>query len=152
MAKKIFKLLSPGNSGNKAANRDLALEFFVRWIEGAEKVDSKTINTSKYGLCHVSAYTDSTGAMISSGPGKRDQKFDPRNHIPHSRDHWLMFREVGDGRVFVFVCDPKDLFELRSIGASGVTWADVMSCSIEKKAFEVGYVKDVVAGETSNNP
>lgn len=144
MKKKEFKLLSPGNSGNKAANRDLAMQFFLNWIVGSKKIDSKTIETSEYGTCHVSAYTDPKGAMVSSGPGKPDQVFNPESCIPHSRDHWLMFREVGDGRVFLFICKPKDLFERRTIGTNGVTWTDVMSCAVVKKALKVAEVVEAL--------
>lgn len=144
MKNKEFKLLSPGNSGNKAANRHLAMQFFLNWIENSKKIDAKTIETSDYGTCHVSAYTDAKGAMVSSGPGKPDQVFNPENCVPHSRDHWLMFREVGDGRVFVFICKPKDLFERRTIGANGVTWSDVMSCAVTKTALKIDDVLKIL--------
>lgn len=54
-----------------------------------------------------------------------------------SRDHIMMFRDFGDGRVMYYVCPIKALFDLRTIGHHGVKWPDVQTVAKTYKVFKV---------------
>lgn len=140
MPSKKFELLEPGNKGNKTANRNLAVDFFLRFFENSKRIDTRTILLDEYGICHVAAYTSAAGAMVSDthqGGDYAEQFGD--------RDHWIMFREVGDGRCFIFICKPSDLIGHQDIGKGGVSWKKVNSVALMRKAIKTDEVKKILS-------
>ena len=79
----------------------------------------KTIKTSEYGSCHVSAYTHAKGAMIST-PNRDDQNYGGAEW--HKNDHLILFRDVGDGRCIVYINEIEPLFARRTSWSS---WGDL---------------------------
>lgn len=114
------RILYLGN-GNQHRNKKVAMQFLVSYFD-ASQVDSKTIKTSEYGSCHVSAYTHAKGAMIST-PNRDDQNYGGAEW--HKNDHLILFRDVGDGRCIVYINEIEPLFARRTIGHHGVTWLDI---------------------------
>jgi hypothetical protein len=131
MAKGVW-FLQPGN-GHQVANRNAAIAFAVRNLEGCEFVDEQTVRFPPYGICHFHAFTSQDGAMVSS-PGKEDNEFGTAGW--HSRDHSMMFRDFGDGRCIVYVGPIKPLFGMRTIGKHGVTWESVRENSVFTRVFK----------------
>jgi hypothetical protein len=123
--------LEKGN-GHQIANRKKALAFVSAHLSGLEVVDERTIRIEPYGICHFAAYTDVNGAMIST-PGRDDNDYGAADW--HARDRIMMFRDFGDGRVGVFICPIKPLFEKRTIGHHGVLWEDVLPLAEMKQVF-----------------
>lgn len=95
-------------------------------------VDEATVEFPPYGSCHFAAYTDPKGAMIST-PDRDDNEYGAVDW--HHRDRIMLFRDFGDGRVIVYVCPIKPLFERRTIGHHGVTWENVLSVAEFKQVF-----------------
>lgn len=127
-------LLRKGN-GHQAANRRKALSFVEANLAGLTVIDEKTVEFPPFGVCHFSAYTDQLGAMIST-PDKDDNSFGSASW--HARGRIMMFHDFGDGRVGVFVCPIKQLFEHRTIGHHGVKWPDVIKLAEFKQVFRPG--------------
>ena len=57
-----------------------------------------------------------------------------------------MFRDVGDGRCFVYVCPIERLFEKRTIGHHGVRWEDVEKLALKKITLSSARAIEVVDG------
>ena len=110
------------------------MTFVEDRLPGLQIVDERTVRLEPYGLCHFAAYTHADGAMIST-PGRDDNDFGTADW--HSRDRIMMFRDFGDGRVAVFVCLIKPLFEKRTIGHHGVRWEHVLPLAQMKQVFRV---------------
>ena len=125
--------LASGN-GHQIANRRKALAFAAEHVAGLEVVDERTVRLEEYGVCHFAAYTHLEGAMIST-PGRDDNEYGSADW--HSRDRIMMFRDFADGRVAVFVCPIKPLFDKRTIGHHGVRWEDVLPLADMKQVFRV---------------
>lgn len=125
--------LTKGN-GYQTPNRRRALEFVRDRVDGLEVISENTIRLEPYGLCHFAAYTHEDGAMIST-PNSSDSEYGGADW--HSRDHIMMFRDFGDGRVMYYVCPIKALFDLRTIGHHGVKWPDVQTAAKTYKVFKV---------------
>lgn len=122
-------LLKEGN-GHQMENRKVAMAFLLSKAPEVVAVDERTIDWPGFGRCHFAAYTSKLGAMIST-PNRDDNAFGHADW--HANDKIAMFRDPGDGRVMVFICPIKPLFELRTIGQHGVKWADVQRTA--EKAF-----------------
>ncbi len=121
----VTRILSPGN-GNQSANKKIAMTFVSKYFD-AKQIDTRTVETCDYGTCHVAAFTHEKGAMINA-PNRGSGKFGSRPW--HSRDHFIMFRDVGDGSCIVYVSRIEPLFDKRTIGRAGVSWEDVeMLCT-----------------------
>jgi len=127
--KKTF--LTKGN-GHQIANRKRALAYAAEQFPDLVIVDERTIRLAPYGLCHFAAYTDLDGAMIST-PGSKDNEFGSADW--HKRGRIMMFRDYGEGRVGIFICPIKPLFEKRTIGHHGVRWEDVLPLAEMKQIF-----------------
>lgn len=138
------RFLELGN-GNQIVNRRRALACAVRVFDGAEALDEKTIKLPEWGTCRFAAFTHPQGAMISSTK-KEDTRFGSLEW--HKRDHFVMFRDVGDGRCVIYICDIEPLFSLRTIGHHGVKWDDVRKIA---KAHKVVSSSDALAAELMQN-
>jgi hypothetical protein len=114
------RVLKLGN-GNQITNKKKAIQFIAQHIN-AQIVDKNTVSSDKWGLCHVAAYTDFKGAMIST-PNRADNNYE--DVAWHLRNHIIMFRDVGDGRCIIYVCKIEPLFGRRTIGHHGVKWEDI---------------------------
>jgi hypothetical protein len=125
--------LNKGN-GHQTANRRKALSFTAQRLPDLKVIDERTARFEPYGLCHFAAYTHPDGAMVST-PGRDDNEFGAADW--HKRDRIMMFRDFGDGRVAIFVCPIKPLFDKRSIGHHGVRWKDVLTLAEMKQVFRV---------------
>ena len=125
--------LEKGN-GHQLANRRKAMRFAAEHLNGLEIVDDQTVKLEPYGICKFSAFTDNLGAMISS-PNKDDKEFG--DVAWHARDHMMLFRDYGDGRVAIFLCPIKPLFAKRTIGHHGVRWEHLLPLSQMTKVFRV---------------
>lgn len=112
------RFLKLGN-GNQVSNKRRALASAIHFLKGAKAIDQRTIELPDWGTCHFSAFTHPKGAMISN-PKKEDSSYGSADW--HKRDHIVMFRDVGDGRCIVYICDIKPLFDMRTIGHGGVKW------------------------------
>lgn len=123
--------LQKGN-GHQVANRRKALDFVARVLPDLVPLDERTVSFGAYGTCHFAAYTDPQGAMIST-PNRDDNAFGTADW--HGRVRIMMFHDFGDGRVGVFVCPIKPLFEHRTIGHHGVRWPDVINLAEFKQVF-----------------
>ena len=127
------EFLTKGN-GHQIANRRKAIAFAAEHVAGLKVVDERTIQLEPYGFCHFAAYTHPDGAMIST-PGREDNEFGSADW--HARERIMMFRDFGDGRVAIFVCPIKPLFEKRTIGHHGVRWEHVIPLAEMKQVFRV---------------
>ena len=123
--------LQKGN-GHQVANRRKAMAFVVEALPEVTALDERTVAFPPYGTCHFAAYTDPLGAMIST-PNRDDNVFGTGDW--HARDRIMMFHDFGDGRVGVFVCPIKPLFDHRTIGHHGVKWPDVIKLAEFKQVF-----------------
>jgi len=135
-----MRFLKLGN-GNQVVNKRRALACTLRFMDGAKRIDRRTIELPEFGTCHFSAYTHPKGAMIST-PNREDDSFGSVDW--HSRDHIILFRDVGDGRCIIYISEIEPLFALRTIGQHGVTWDAVSGAS--KKAVVLSS-KDALDGE-----
>lgn len=123
--------LRKGN-GHQVVNRRKAMAFALQALPDVTALDERTVHFPPYNICHFAAYTDPLGAMIST-PNREDNAFGSADW--HARDWIMMFHDFGDGRVGVFVCRTKSLFEKRTIGHHGVKWPDVISLADFKQVF-----------------
>jgi hypothetical protein len=123
--------LQKGN-GHQIANRRKAMQFAAEHLPGLEIVDDQTVRLPPYGVCRFSAYTNPDGAMIST-PERDDNQFGSQPW--HLLDRLMLFRDFGDGRVIIYVCPIKPLFEKRTIGHHGVRWEDVLTVAEFKPVF-----------------
>ena len=106
MNQTVISVLKRGN-GNQVKNKKKALQFISKHLK-AEIIDKKTVRTVEWGVCHVSAYTDPKGAMIST-PNRNDNTYGDSDW--HKNDYIIMFRDVGDGRCIIYVSKIKPLFD-----------------------------------------
>ena len=125
--------LQKGN-GHQIANRRKAMAFAAERLDGLEVVDDQTVRLEPYGVCRFAAFTDDNGAMIST-PGRDDNTFGSQDW--HKLDRMMLFRYFADGRVVIYVCPIKPLFEKRTIGHHGVRWNDVLALAEFKPVFRV---------------
>ena len=116
----VIRFLDLGN-GHQITNKRRAIAAVVKLL-GAKQIDRNSVDYGEWGLCHFASYTHPKGAMIST-PGREDNEYGQAEW--HSKDHIMLFRDVGDGRCIVYVSKIKPLFELRTIGHHGVTWENV---------------------------
>ena len=123
--------LTKGN-GHQIANRRKALAFAAQNVADLQIVDERTVRLEPYDTCHFAAYTHPEGAMIST-PGRDENDFGTADW--HDRDRIMMFRDFDDGRVAIFVCPIRPLFETRTIGHHGVRWEDVIRLAEMKKVI-----------------
>ena len=123
--------LQKGN-GHQVANRRKAMNYVAEALPNITPVDERTVEFPPYGTCHFAAYTDPLGAMVST-PNRDDNEFGSADW--HARGRIMMFHDFGDGRVGVFVCPIKPLFEHRTIGHHGVRWPDVIKLAEFKQVF-----------------
>ena len=114
------RFLKLGN-GNQVSNKKKAMRYVAHHF-AAIQLDKKTLKTKDWGMCHFSAYTHPTGAMIST-PNKPDQHYGGVEW--HSNDHIILFRELEDGKCMIYVCEIEPLLDMRTIGHHGVKWADL---------------------------
>jgi hypothetical protein len=101
-----MNLLTPG-TGNQLANRNIALQYIVDKIINTESYDMKkgTITSVEGTMFHVSAYAESSAAMIST-PNVDKSK----NSIYASGLRTLMFRQLKrDPRSFIYEIDPAEI-------------------------------------------
>lgn len=122
------RFLELGN-GHQVSNKARALSCAVRVLKNARKIDRRTIELPEFGICHFAAYTHSRGAMIST-PNKDDNVYGRGEW--HSRDHLVLFRDVGDGTCTIYITRIEPLFALRTIGHHGVTWENIENVSAKK--------------------
>jgi len=138
------RFLKLGN-GNQTGNKRRALQCVGRLIEGAQIIDRRTINLPGWGACHFAAYTHPKGAMIST-PNKDDNNYGDADWHRHGQA--AMFRDVGNGRCILYVCDLEPLFGLRTIGHHGVTWENIAKVARQKLVFSAA---DALAQEASDS-
>jgi hypothetical protein len=108
------------------------MAFALEHMSGIEAVDEATVRLQPYGLCRFAAFSHPDGAMVSAPTVK-----DLGSADWHSLGHSILFRDVGDGRVMIYVCTIPALFEKRSIGEHGVPWEDVRKLSLRTEVFRV---------------
>ena len=129
------RFLKLGN-GNQVSNKKKAMRYVAHHFE-AIQLDKKTLKTKDWGMCHFSAYTYPTGAMIST-PNKPDQDYGGADW--HSNDHIILFRELEDGRCMIYVSEIEPLLDMRTIGHHGVKWADIAKLAEYTEVFETSEV------------
>jgi hypothetical protein len=120
MKTSAVRVLKLGN-GNQVRNKKIAMKYVIYHLN-AEMINNKTIDTDKWGTCHVSAYTHEKGAMVST-PNRSDNEYGDAEW--HYNDHIVMFRDVGNGTCKIYINDIKPLLENLTIGKGGVTWENV---------------------------
>ena len=113
------------NPTKRAANKSIALKIAAKFFDG-EIIDKATVSTPEWGTCHVAAYTDTSGAMIATTD--TDVQFGEAEW--HAKERIIMVREhpkkhPTPASITIYVCKIEDLFEVKSVGHSGVKWADV---------------------------
>jgi hypothetical protein len=123
--------LQKGN-GHQVANRRKAMAFALEHIPDIAPVDEATVRLEPYGLCRFAAFTHPDGAMVSAPTFKELGSADW-----HSLGHSILFRDVGDGRVMIYVCPIPALFDKRSIGEHGVPWEEVRKLSMRTEVLRV---------------
>ncbi len=140
----VERVLQRGN-GNQTRNKKKAMRFVAKFFK-AKVIDNGTLETKAWGLCHVAAYTHEKGAMIST-PNRETGESGGRDW--HSRDHIIMFRDLGDGNCKLYVSKIAPLFEHRTIGRGGVTWENVEKLCVRQTNLtavdvlkELGYMDD----------
>jgi hypothetical protein len=124
----LVRFLTLGN-GHQHSNRERAMIACVRMIPGVTRIDHNTVSWPSFGRCHFAAFTHLKGAMISS---TRSANAAFGGEPWHDKGHIAMFRDVGDGRCFVYLCPIEPLFERRTIGHHGVRWEDVEKVALKK--------------------
>lgn len=118
--------------GHQSRNKRLALSFISNYLS-AKIIDNRTIQTPIWGYCHVAAYTDRNGAMIST-PSGNDQSYGDTDW--HNNDHIILFRDIGDGRCVIYINKIEPLFTHRTIGQHGVTWEQISKQSSHKEVLK----------------
>ncbi len=132
----VERVLQRGN-GNQARNRNIAMRFVANFFE-AEVIDNSTLETRDWGLCRVAAYTHKEGAMISN-PNQMLGEYGGQDWHS-SRNHIIMFRDLGDGNCKLYVSKIAPLFEHRTIGRGGVTWESVERLCVRQTNLTAEYV------------
>lgn len=127
----IIRILRLGN-GNQSRNKKVAVSVIAKYLN-ADIIDNGTVLTEDWGLCSVSAYTHPKGAMIST-PNNKDQNYGGADW--HSKDHKILFRDVGDGRCIIYISKIEPLFALRTIGHHGVTWQNIAKTATFNEILE----------------
>ena len=132
----VVRFLKLGN-GHQVENKRRALACAAQYLKGSSVIDRKTIKLPTWGTCHFSAYTHPKAAMVST-PNRDDHSFGSAEW--HNRDHVLLFRDVGDGRCIIYICDIAELFNSRAKNNNGefrhgVYWGVVKD--IAKKTYVI---------------
>ena len=135
------------NPTKRLSNKALALRIAADHFEG-QSIDSSTLETPEWGRCHVAAYTDTLGAMIATTNSRGtygDEEW-------HSKGRIIMVREQprkmrSPARVTIYVLDIEPLFNLITIGRSGIRWSDIS----KNKLYSQTLIASELAAQYSND-
>lgn len=122
----------PATSGNIYLNNiDKAVLFAIKVLDGKQLIDN-VIKAQKWGVCNVLVSSHPIRALILS-PNEPIDDFIQHTHQRY--DHWIIFRDLGDGSCIMHIVETKAL--LNNLGRENrdISWEVLSTLSKEEMGF-----------------